>query len=271
MHLKLERVSFGYSPEMLALRSVNLSISAGESVAIVGENGAGKSTLAKHLNGLLKPDEGRVLVGDWDTQRHSPAKLAARVGLAFQNPDDQLFDQTVAREVAFGPRNLGFSEERVAQQVAASLNSVGLVGVEDTHPYDLPLAQRKLVVIAAILAMDTPVVVLDEPTIGQDRKGIELVGGVVEDLKAAGRTVIVISHDLDFCAEHCRRVVVMARGQVQADGPAEDVLYQQALLKDAAVEPPQITRLSLALGKMATPLTVAAFVGTLGEKRENSQ
>lgn len=263
MHLNLEEVSFGYKEDILALRSVDLDINEGESVAIVGENGAGKSTLAKHLNGLLKPDHGRVLVGDWDTQRYSPAKLAARVGLAFQNPNDQLFDQTVAREVAFGPRNLGFSEERVAQQVTVALTQVGIEGAKDTHPYDLPLAQRKLVVIAAILAMDTPVVILDEPTIGQDMFGIARVAGVVEGLKADGRTVIVISHDLDFCAEHCQRVVVMAQGAVQADGPAEDILYEHDLLLEASVEPPQIARLSMALNQEAKPLTVTDFVATV--------
>lgn len=261
MDIKIESVSFRYPTGVLALDRVNLQILAGEILAIVGENGAGKTTLAKQLNALLLPEKGRVLVGDWDTSKYSTAKLASRVGYAFQNPDDQLFAQTVHEEIAFGPHNLGFNQQRVDNLVANALTRVGLLDFKEIHPYDLPLSQRKLVVIAAILAMDTPVVILDEPTTGQDRDGIARLGKIVDELRDERRTVVVISHDMDFCAEHCRRVVVMAGGRIQADGPAHEVLYQQDLLQAAAIEAPQIARLTMSLGYTeGNPLNVPQFV-----------
>ncbi len=219
MDIRLESVSFRYPSGVLALDGINLQIKHGETIAIVGENGAGKSTLAKHLNALLVPEHGQVLVGDWDTSENSTAKLAARVGFAFQNPDDQLFAQSLQEEIRFGPRNLGFDEDRIETLVANTLAKVGLQDFVLSHPYDLPISQRKMVVIAAILAMDTPIVILDEPTTGQDARGIAMVGQIVDELKNAGRTVIIISHDLDFCAEHCERILVMAGGKIRQDGP----------------------------------------------------
>lgn len=267
MKIKLESVSFRYPSGVLALEGITLFISQGEAMAIVGENGAGKSTLAKHLNALLVPEQGQVFVGDWDTTKHSPAKLAARVGYAFQNPDDQLFAQTVQEEVAFGPRNLGFDSQKNQKLVTDSLARVGLEDKGEIHPYDLPISQRKMVVIAAILAMDTPIVILDEPTTGQDARGVSRLGQIIDNLKEEGRTVIVISHDLDFCAEHCDRVVVMAGGKIQADGLAQEVLYQEDLLRAAAVEPPQIARLSMGLGiRGENPLTVDRFVDLISRK-----
>jgi energy-coupling factor transport system ATP-binding protein len=270
MDIRVETVSYRYATDVLALDRVSLQIPAGEALAIVGENGAGKSTLAKHFNALLLPGEGKVWLGDWDTSEHSPARLSARVGYAFQNPDDQLFSRTVYEELSFGPRNLGFETTRIEELVSGALEQVGLAGSQAVHPYDLPLPQRKLLVIAAVLAMETPVVLLDEPTTGQDGRGVERVGRIVDRLRAAGRTVVVISHDLDFCAEHCERVVVMSGGRVQADSPAREVLYQEELLRAAAVEPPQIARLAISLGRAgARPLNVEQFAKVLGEnKRE---
>jgi len=148
-------------------------------VAIVGENGAGKTTLAKHLNGLLKPGEGRVTIGDWDTREHTVAKMAARIGYVFQNPDDQIVERTVGDEVAFGPRRLGQPEAERQANVAAALEMVGLTSVTTIHPYDLTAAQRKLVTLASVLAMQTPIVIFDEPTMGQDAGGMVLIGGIV--------------------------------------------------------------------------------------------
>ncbi len=155
MKISVEDVYFSYPSGVEALRGVSLTVEAGEAVAILGENGAGKSTLAKHLNGLLRPSAGRVLIGDWDTRDHTTAQMAHRVGYVFQNPDDQLFERLVRKEVAFGPRNLGYSDAEVEQFVAQALTQVGLEAEADTHPYDLPLAQRKLLALAAVLAMQS--------------------------------------------------------------------------------------------------------------------
>ena len=266
MDIKLESVSFRYPSGVLALDGIDLQLNQGETVAIVGENGAGKSTLVKHLNALLIPEHGRVLVGDWDTSEYSPAKLAARVGFAFQNPDDQLFAQTVKQEISFGPRNLGFDENKLQRLVESAIAMVGLQDMVDSHPYDLSLSQRKMIVIAAILAMDTPIVILDEPTTGQDARGIAMVGKIVDELRNLGRTAIIISHDLDFCAEHCERILVMAGGKICADGPAQEILYQEDLLHSAAVEPPQVARLSKILGlEKQKPLSIHQFVDNIAK------
>jgi energy-coupling factor transport system ATP-binding protein len=263
MQLALQNVHFAYAPDAVALRGVDLSIAPGERVAIIGANGAGKTTLVKQFNGLLKPQQGRVLVGDWDTRARTVAQMARRVGLVFQNPDDQLFKQTVADEVAFGPRNLGFDAAHAARAVDAALAAVGLSAAAETHPYDLSTAQRKLVALATILAMETPVVVWDEPTIGQDGQGLQRLGEIVAKLHENGRTIITISHDIDFCADYFERIVVMAQGRIIADGPATAVFAQQDVLAQASVTAPQLARLGAALNLPGVPLGIDAFIAAL--------
>jgi energy-coupling factor transport system ATP-binding protein len=265
--ITIDRISFTYPTGITALQNVSLRIEPGESVAIVGENGAGKTTLARHINGLLRPNQGRVLIGDWDTTEYTTAKIARRVGYSFQNPDEQIFARTVRTEVAFGPRNLGFGDAEIEKTVDESLALVGLLDEMDHHPYDLQLAERKLLALAGTLAMRTPIIILDEPTTGQDMRSVQRIGTIIEALKEQGRTVLTISHDLDFCAEHFTRVIVMAGGRVIADGPARDVLSQADVLAQALVDPPQIVRLAAAMGFASTPLTVNEFVDLLKDKK----
>lgn len=268
--IRIEQVAFTYPTGVRALRGVSASISPGEAVAIVGENGAGKTTLARHLNGLLHPTSGHVLIGDWDTSKHTVAQLATRVSYSFQNPDDQIFERTVRAEVTFGPRNLGFSADEMESAVQDALSQVGLLSEIDHHPYDLQLSQRKLLTLAATLAMRTPIVILDEPTTGQDAPGVRRIAEIVEHLKAASHTLITITHDLDFAAEHFERVIVMAGGLIIADGPAHDVLAQESTLAAALVDPPQMVRLALALGFDSIPLTPEEFVLALKNKSGRS-
>lgn len=256
---------FRYPSGVEAVRGVSLSVAAGERVAIVGENGAGKTTLVRHLNGILRPTSGTVLVGETPTAGQTIAQLAARVGYVFQNPDEQLFAGTVTADVEFGPRNLGCSPEEAAARAASALAAVHLQDEAGAHPHHLSLSERKRVALAGVLAMRTPVVVLDEPTTGQDARGVELIAGIVESLSDAGRTVIAITHDMDFCAEHFDRVVVLADGQVQADGDAREVFGRTESLGRAAVEPPQLLRLATHLGWRERPLTPAEFVRALGD------
>jgi energy-coupling factor transport system ATP-binding protein len=251
-----------------ALAGVDVSIAPGERVAIVGQNGAGKTTLVRHLNGMVKPTSGTVHIGDWNTRDHAIAELSHRVGYVFQNPDEQIFARTVAADVSFGPRNLGFDEERLTVSVTAALEAVGLAHEADAHPHHLSLSERKRVAIAAVLAMQTPIVVLDEPTTGQDARGVQVIGRIIADLVDQQRTVIAITHDMDFCVENFDRVIVMARGTVRADGPSETVFAQQDALAAAAVEPPQLTRLAHALGWSTHPTTVEGFIAAL-EHRAN--
>ena len=260
MKLRWENVSFTYPTGVRALDDVDLTIESGELVAIVGENGAGKTTLVKLLNRLLRPDQGKVWVGDWNAAEHSTAELAARVGFLFQNPDEQLFERTVRREVAFGPRNLRMAEKKIRGQANAALKAVGLDAQAERHPYDLSVSDRKMLTLAACLAMNNPVLVLDEPSIGQDAAGRARIGRILKDLHIMGRTLLLISHDLDFCAEYAHRVVVMADGHILADGPAAQVLTQNEVLERSAIIPPQLVRLAQGLRLPSTPLNVRDFV-----------
>lgn len=267
MKINFDKVSFTYPGPVLALEGVSLAIESGEFVAIVGENGAGKTTLVKMLNGLLRPIHGQVMVGDWDVADHTTAELARRVGFLFQNPDDQLFERSVRREVSFGPRNLGFSSKKIAANTQTSLKSVSLTKKADENPYDLEPFERKLLALAATLAQETPVLVLDEPSIGQDEKGKRRIGGILQDLRKKGRTILLISHDLDFCAENAERVIVMADGHILEDGPAETVFGKTETLKRAALIPPQLVRLAKALKMPSAPLTIPRFVAAYAKRR----
>mgnify|MGYP000848872129 FL=1 len=258
--VRFESVRYRYPGGIEALRGVSLAVDTGERVAIVGENGAGKTTLVRHLNGIFRPTEGSVYVGETSTHGQTIAQLAAQVGYVFQNPDEQLFARTVQAHVEFGPRNLGLTPDEAAARAASALATVQLTAEAGAHPHHLSLSERKRVALAGVLAMRTPVVVLDEPTTGQDARGVEMIAGVVESLTAEGRTIIAITHDMDFCAEHFDRVIVMAAGEILADGHPREVFAQADALARAAIEPPQLFRLAARLGWRSGPLTPAEFV-----------
>jgi energy-coupling factor transport system ATP-binding protein len=222
--IRCEGLDFVYPDGTRALSEIDLAIAEGELVAIVGANGSGKSTLMRQLNGLLRPTEGHVEVHGRDLGRRHVAELAREVGLAFQNPDRQIFAGRVADEVAFGPRNLGRRGPELDRAVVDALALVGLTEARDVNPYDLGLSRRKLLGIASILAMETPIVVLDEPTTGQDARGTAMIRALVATLAAEGRTVLAVSHDLGFVAESFPRVVVLAGGRLVLDGKTDEVL-----------------------------------------------
>lgn len=262
MKLLLDGVSFVYSSGITALNDVDLDIGEGEAVAIVGANGAGKTTLAKHFNGLLRPSKGKVFVGGYDTAGKSVSDLAHDVAFAFQNPEDQLFARTVEAEVGFGPRNLGLDEREVEIRVSKSLGLMSLTARGDSHPYDLNPSERKLVALAATLAMEAPVTILDEPTSGQDALGAAKVRKAIRSLKSSGRTVLAISHDLDFCVENFARTIVMISGRVIADGQTQAVLADADLLAQAHLEPPQLIRLAQKIEMPRTARSVDEFVAS---------
>ncbi len=252
MKINIENLRFSYPTGLEALRGISLTIAPGEQVAIVGQNGAGKTTLVKHLNGLLQPTQGAIHIGDWDTREHPVSKLAARVGYVFQNPDEQLFSRNVGMEVAFGPKNLGYPVEKVDALVKDALALTELSDKTETNPYDLSSTWRKMVALASIISMDTDIVIFDEPTTGQDAVNVRRIASVIQALRERGKTVITITHDIDFCAENFERVIAMAQGQVLLDGPANEVLGQEAVLATTYVDPPQLTRLGLRLGLKET-------------------
>jgi energy-coupling factor transport system ATP-binding protein len=260
----LHGVGFVYPDGTRALEAVDLAISPGAPVAIVGQNGSGKSTLVRHFNGLLRPTEGRVLHDGDDIAGRRVATLAASVGIVFQNPDRQIFAGRVRDEVRFGPRILGRSGADVDAAAEAALDAVGLSEVAGSNPYDLGYSRRKLLALASVLAMGTPVLVLDEPTTGQDARGIDRVQRVVADVAASGRTVIAISHDMRFVAESFGRVVAMGAGRVLLDGAPTEVFGEPAwpTLASTYLEPPHAARVGARLGLGSTP-TEASLVEAL--------
>jgi energy-coupling factor transport system ATP-binding protein len=253
-----------YPEGVRALHGLDLRVTSGETLAIIGQNGSGKSTLVRHLNGLLRPTEGTVRIDGRDIAGERVARLAATVGLVFQDPDRQIFAGKVRAEVAFGPRNLGLRGPELDRRVAEALEVVGLAGAADENPYDLGYSRRKLLAIASVLAMRTPIVVLDEPTTGQDLRGVARVRAIVAALAAEGRTVITISHDMRFVAETFRRVVVMRAGRIVLDGTPADVFAAANwnVLASTYLEPPLAARVGARLGVGSTP-TEASLVEAL--------
>lgn len=249
------RLAHRYPGGPEVLHGVDLVVRPGESVAIVGQNGSSKTTLAKHLNGLLRPDSGSVEIDGSDIRSTAAGAIARTVGFVFQNPDDQLFNRSVEREVAFGPHNLGLDGRLARELVDRALELAGLASVRAVNPYDLGLSVRKLVALASVLAMEPAVLVLDEPTTGQDGPGVARIGGIVEAYRRAGRTVIAISHDMEFAASHFERIVVMRAGEIVADAPPAEIFASgsETLLASTGLVAPVCARLGARLGLGSTP------------------
>jgi energy-coupling factor transport system ATP-binding protein len=228
---------------MTALSDVSLTVAKGETVAIVGENGAGKTTLVKHANGLLKPTKGSVLVDGVDTRETTTATLSRKVGIAFQNPDHQLFSDSVESEVTFALRNFGFAEELVSKRLDWALNFFGLEQYRSSSPLVLSGGEKKRLTLACILAWDPEVVVLDEPTVGQDSLQKEKLAQIFKMLKSTGKTIIIVSHDVEFLWPIQPRLVVMSGGKVVADGEISKIMADRELLEGARVTQPQLLRL----------------------------
>lgn len=263
--LALESVVHVYPRGMVrALDGVDLLIAAGERIALVGQNGSGKTTLVRHLNGLLRPTSGRVLLDDVDLAQRTVAQLARSVGLVFQDPTSQIFAGSVRAEVEFGPRNLGVGGALLGEAVDEALEAVGLQAEGRTNPYDLGSSRQKLLALASVLAMRTPILVLDEPTTGQDLRGVAIVHAVIEAARTAGRTVLAISHDMEFVASTFDRVVVMRAGTLILDGPPTSVFAEPAweTLRSTYLEPTLAAKVGARLSLGATP-TDAALIEAL--------
>ncbi|HUK80324.1 MAG TPA: ABC transporter ATP-binding protein [Nitrososphaerales archaeon] len=250
---------------MKALDGVSLKIGSAETVAIVGENGAGKTTLVKHVTGLLKPTAGDVVVDGLDTRKTSTAQLSRKVGVAFQNPDHQLFSESVEEEISFALRNFGFAPEIVEQRVRWGLELFGLDEYRKSSPLVLSGGEKKRLTLACILAWDPEVVILDEPTVGQDSIQKEKLAGTIGMLTSSGKTVVVVSHDIEFLWPMQPRVVVMKAGKVLGDGPAAQLMQDKKLLDSARVAQPQLVEFSECLSErpgvpFADPLEARRWV-----------
>jgi len=243
-----ENVSYSYPNGVQALSEINLSIARSEYLALVGQNGSGKTTLAKHFNGLLKPSQGEVHVFGKDTRGQKVSQLSRKVGYVFQNPDDMLFCTSVAEEIAYGPRMLGFDKGEINHKVEKILEELGLKEYRDTHPFALSLGDRQRLAVACALSLDPEVFVFDEPTTGQDYFGGKAIMSLIDQLHSDGRTIIIITHDMPLVAEHAMRVVVMNQGRIAMEGAPEEIFNQAEKLRELSLRSPQVTILAKELG-----------------------
>lgn len=258
-------VTFRYQPELPeVLHDVSLTVRSGDFIAMLGQNGAGKTTLAKHFNGLLLPTEGDVVVNGSSTRGQKLDQLARNVGYCYQNPDHQIFSATVEKEVRFGPENAGLRGDALDEAVNDALQLVGLSDSREAHPFSLGRGQRQLLAVASVLAMGAPALVVDEPTTGMDHQGAEAIMQLLKRWNEQGRTIVVITHDMDVVAEFVPRSVVMAHGEIIADGGTLDVLRAPDVLREARLEAPPPVWMSDRLAGAGIPVC-----GTVRELAEH--
>ena len=254
--LRVEGLHFTYPGGAGVLDGISLVIEAGAFIALMGPNGAGKTTLAKHFNGLLRPTAGAVYVHGVDTRTRTVAQLAPIVGYVFQNPDHQVFSETVARELAFGPQNLGWPASRIDEAVARTLADLGLTEQADAQPFFLGLAERKLLALGSTLIMGPDILVLDEPATGADHLVSLRIMRYISELHRRGLTVVIITHDVALAAQYTDRLIVVRDGRIVLDGPPAEVFRHEDELRASFVRPPPTVELARALeGRVSQEIT----------------
>jgi len=254
---------FAYDKSNEVLRGITFSINPGEFVAIIGNNGSGKSTLLKLMVGLLKPTKGQVLIDGIDTRSAKVSDLARKIGFFFQNPNDQLFASTVRDEIAFGLKNLNLDEDEIKRRIDAALADFKLQHVENVFPRFLARGDKQKVCLASIIAMGPKIILLDEPTTGQDHRDSKAVMDNTRNLNERGITVVLVTHQMINVAEYATRTILLNRGELIADAPTRQVLGNVDLMRRCDLLPPQITRMSAAarsLGIRDIVLTVPEMV-----------
>lgn len=268
MSINIESLTYVYNPgtpfEKRALDNINLNIENGEFIGLIGHTGSGKSTLIQHLNGLVKPTSGKIVIDDADitSKEVNLRTIRQKVGLVFQYPEYQLFEETVYKDVAFGPRNLGLDEEEISIRVKEALEIVGLDYnyVKDRSPFDLSGGQRRRVAIAGVLAMQPKILILDEPTAGLDPKGRDEILGQIKKLHDAySITVILVSHSMEDVARLVDRLIVMNRGKIVATGSPREVFREVEMLENIGLAVPQVTYLMKKLKSMGKDVSDEVF------------
>jgi energy-coupling factor transport system ATP-binding protein len=233
-YITLDHVSYEYPGGFLAVDDIGMEIEKGESIAIIGQNGAGKTTTVKMFNGLLRPTKGNVIIADMNSKDYTIAQMSRVVGYVFQNPDDQIFHSTIYDEVAFGSKVLNKSEKEIGKLVAQFKNE---------NPFNLPFSMRKFISIAAIIAMDTQVMIFDEPTAGQDLSGNLRLSAILEQLHKEGKTLVTISHDMEFVVKNFKRVIIMSNKKIVTSGPPSEIFWNFEALEQAMLKQPYVSRL----------------------------
>lgn len=277
--LEVRDLWFRYPEGEWVLKGIDLEIEEGEMVAIMGENGAGKTTLIKHFVGLLKPFRGYVKVFGIDTRKATVAELARVVGIVFQNPDHQIFAESVLEEVLFALRNFGWNSNEALTRARKVLENFGLWQLHDRSPFTLSGGEKKRLTIASVLVYDPDIIILDEPTIGQDYRQKKMLADIIKKLNSRGKTVIVVSHDIEFVVDNFDNVLIMAQGRILARGAPEKVLTDKKIIGKARLLLPQLAKVSDYLKGMVkfegNYLRVEQFVNciiqALGGNYESSQ
>lgn len=260
VEIEFKDVSFQYPNGFSAVENVSFEINKGEAIAIIGQNGAGKTTTVKMINGLLKPTHGTVLIDGMDTKDYTTAQLSKIAGYVFQNPDDQIFHNNVEDEIRFGPKKQGLSEEEIVKKTEWAAKLCGLSEQMQENPYNLPLSIRKFVSIASVLAMDDKILILDEPTAGQDLIGINRLENILTELKKENKTVVTITHDMEFAVNNFKKIFVMSHKNLLRVGNAKEIFSDDELLKDSMLKKTYIGDLCDRLNLNETAVTIEEFL-----------
>lgn len=275
MSIKIENLTHVYMPktpfEKKALDNINLVIEDGEFLALIGHTGSGKSTLIQHLNGLLEPSSGRILVDDIDlTNKETKlTDIRKKIGLVFQYPEYQLFEETIEKDIAFGPNNLGLGQEEISDRVKRSMEMVGLdyETYKDVSPFDLSGGQKRRVAIAGVIAMEPKVLILDEPTAGLDPKGRD---DILEQIKILHEkykmTIVLVSHSMEDVGKLAERIVVMNKGKVALMGKPAEIFKEVETLEEIGLAVPQVTYLMRALKEKGFNVSDEVFTVEQGSK-----
>lgn len=270
-NLLLQDVSFTYPNGFLAVDNISIKINEGENIAIVGQNGAGKTTAVKMMNGLLKPTQGNVFIGDMNTKDYTTAQISRHVGYVFQNPDDQIFHSTVESEVRFGPKMMKLNIQEEDRLVQEALELTGMNIYKDENPFNLPLSLRKFVTIAAVIAMNTQVLIFDEPTAGQDIAGNKRLTDILTTLHRNGKTMITISHDMEFVAANFEKVIVMANKKILHSGTPEEIFWNFEVLEKAMLKQPYVSRVCKELKIKGNIIGIDMAVNAIMEEKEYAE
>ena len=248
MGIIISNVVFDYPNGFCAIDNVSVNIDHGEKIAIIGQNGAGKTTFVKMMNNLLRPKTGTVVIDDIDLSSLTTAQISKKVGYVFQNPGDQLFNRTVYDEIAYNPRYNKLPKSKVKELVEDAADLCGLTKYLKKNPYDLPFGIRKFVTIACVIAMGSEYIILDEPTAGQDLLGLKLQGEIITELIKRNKTVIIITHDMEFVIDNFERIIVMADKKIVTDSTSHDIFWNFDVLEKASLKQPSICKLGNELG-----------------------
>jgi len=248
MGIIVKDVIFNYPNGFCAIDDVSIKIDHGEKVAIIGQNGAGKTTFVKMMNNLLRPTSGLIEVDGINLSTLTTAEISKKVGYVFQNPGDQLFNRTVFDEIAYNPRYNKLKESKVKELVEDAAELCGISEFLKTNPYDLPFGMRKFVTIACVIAMGSEYIILDEPTAGQDLDGLVTQSRIIDELIRRDKTVIIITHDMEFVIDNFERIIVMANKKIVADSTSHKVFWDFDILEKANLKQPSISKLGSELG-----------------------